>query len=88
MTKVVFLILYLWHASEAVHDGQPNTTVAMNGGAILHFERMPSLEACETVGMAAKELADRSMPNWEIANYHHLHSLSPPASYRCVEVVK
>ncbi len=84
--QTVFLIMYLWHANQAIHNGQPNTTIAMNGGPVFLFERMPSLAACEAVGAAAKDLADRSIPRWEDGDYHHVSSMSTPASFRCISV--
>lgn len=83
--KIVYLVIYLWQADQATHEGQPNTVVAMNGGASVHIEPMPSLAACEAVGRAVKDLADANHPRFAEHPYHHIANLSTPTAFRCVE---
>lgn len=81
-----FLIIYLWHASGV--GGVAGGT----GGPVFQVVPMPSIAVCETVGMAAKELADGQRlepvegPLFEASKgdirWATLHS--PPMVYRCV----
>ena len=81
--KVVYLIIYLWHAdSFTITSGG-----GMNGGPVLSIQRMETLRECEQVGRLAKALVDEFRPSpaayFGGPAYHSL-----PAVYRCVEVSK
>ncbi len=79
MSKTVFLIVYLWHATNHRADYNQGGT----GGPAISIHKMPSLAACEAVGKAAKELTDSKGPTASIEPeaFH-----SAPTVYRCIEV--
>lgn len=82
--KIVFLILYLWHAA-GVDDYSGGS-----GGPALTITQMPSIAACEDVGRLAKETADAAAPEYPNAGrgYSRFRFTVKPAVYRCVEVPK
>ena len=82
--KVVYLILYLWHADRFLITSGGG----MNGGPVLSIQRLDNLHECEQVGRAAKSLADDIRPS-PVARLGSAPAYnSPPAIYRCVEVSK
>lgn len=75
MTKVVYLIFYLWHTS-LVGIGSGNSAV---GGPGLSITEMPNIATCERVGFITKQFVDeqyRSYPEGSIAKY------------KCVELLR
>lgn len=82
--KVVYLILYLWHADAMIITSGGG----LNGGPVLAIQRMESVRECEAVGLAAKQLADSIRPNPGSTNKGEFIAGSPPAVYRCIEVPK
>lgn len=88
--KIVYLILYLWHAS-----GRAGDYAGGIGGLGMTITQMPSLAACEAVGAAAKQIADAQRPEPVAGNRvgegsyaRWVRFESPPAVYRCIEVNK
>lgn len=77
MMQTVYLVMYLWHA--AAEDMGRSA-----GAPVLSIVQMPSISACESVGRAAKALADNGAP---LADPARGSTMIPrPASFRCVSV--
>ena len=83
--KSVFLIMYLWNAAARCNAG---SCAHAAGGPAFQMVAMPSLSACEAVGLAAKQMIDVSRPDPSLNRAWDNPMMSPPTAFRCVEVAK